>query len=424
MEEILKEYEAYLTRRRLAPARQIPFFVGWVRRFLAFERGCNGEPFGRIVELFGGDLEKDRRLQEWQIGQALDAVRMYRYRFADDAGRAGGQIVEETGELKAGELKTEAVVEKVREMLRIKHYSGRTEKSYLGWTRRFLSYWRETGGSGCPTQEDVRAFLSHLALRRRVSASTQNQAFSALLFLCRTVLDIELTDMGNNVRAKTGTRVPVVLSVEETRRVIDCVEEPYKIMVRLLYGAGLRVSELVDLRVKDIDFDNGVVVVRQGKGKKDRTTLLPQSSSEELRVHLDAVRRLWESDLEKGYGEAPLPYALARKYPGAGREWGWQHAFPANKLSVSREDGTVCRFHLSTRPIQRAVKRAVRKAGITKHAAVHTFRHCFATHLLLQGVDIREVQELMGHNSVETTMKYLHVVRELRGRARSPLDEL
>jgi integron integrase len=444
--ELLGKYESYLKSRKMVPERQVPFFVRWLKRFLCFQKSCKEEPFDRVLDLFAANLEKDRRIQDWQVSQAIDAVKIYRYRFA--SGSEGAMGMEGSG--RGGEedeaTDIEKIMDRLREIIRIKHYSSRTEKSYLGWTRRFLEYWLETReqdegeqetpeqgegetetgkqGSRLPTQDDVRAFLSHLALERRVSASTQNQAFNALLFLYRTVLGIELTDMGENVRAKRGSRLPVVLSVEETRNVIDRVEEPYRLMVKLLYGGGLRVSELVDLRVKDIDFENGVLIVKEGKGDKDRTTLLPRSLCDPLREHLEAVKKIWEKDLERGYGEAPLPDALHRKYPDAGRQWGWQYAFPAYNLAVHPEDGTVRRFRLTAKPLQRAVRRAVEKAGITKRASVHTFRHCFATHLLLQGTDIREVQELMGHTSVETTMKYLHVVRELRGRARSPLDNL
>ena len=195
-------------------------------------------------------------------------------------------------------------------------------------------------------------------------------------------------------------------------------------MVKLLYGSGLRLGELVRLRVKDLDFDAGLVVVRSGKGDKDRTTLLPASLHGELRTHLEKVRQWHEADLANGHGEAPLPAALARKYPNAGRKWGWQYVFPADKMAVDPADGKVCRYHVHEKVIQAAVKRARQAAGITKHATPHTLRHSFATHLLMNGTDIREIQELLGHKSVETTMIYTHVVREFKTKARSPLDDL
>jgi integron integrase len=270
----------------------------------------------------------------------------------------------------------------------------------------------------------VRAFLGHLALERNVSVSTQNQAFNALLFMCRSVLGVELSDMRENVRARRGKQLPVVLSVEETANVLRSMRDPYRLMAKLLYGSGLRITELLDLRVKDIDFENEVIVVKQGKGRKDRTTLLPRSICDELRGHLERVKQIWEQDVAKGYGEAPLPDALERKYRNAGKEWGWQYVFPANKYSLDPLDHKVRRFRVTAKPLQAAVRDAVKRAGVVKHASVHTFRHCFAIHLLLNGTDVREVQELMGHESIETTMIYLHVVRELRGRARSPLDNL
>jgi integron integrase len=294
----------------------------------------------------------------------------------------------------------------------------------LEWSRRFLAYRRQTGLSGEPTAADVRAFLTRLAMAEKVSASTQNQAFSALLLLFREVLRTDLDDMAKTVRARRGQRLPTVLSVSEVQALLSAVEPPYQLMVKLLYGAGLRLNELLRLRVKDLDFDAGLVVVRGGKGDKDRTTLLPASLHEALRTHLAKVQKWHEADLAQGYGEAPLPDALERKYPDAGREWGWQYVFPADKVAVDPADGKMRRYHVYDKTLQAAVRRAVGKAGIAKHASAHALRHSFATHLLLNGTDIREIQELLGHSSVETTMVYTHVVRQFKTKARSPLDGL
>jgi integron integrase len=275
-----------------------------------------------------------------------------------------------------------------------------------------------------PEAEDAQAFLSHLATRGRVSASTQNQAFNALLFLHRHVLEAELGDMSPTLRARRGRKLPVVLSVDEVRAVLSQLTGNHRLMIELIYGGGLRLNELVKLRVKDIDFDSETITVRSGKGDKDRATLLPQRLHADLRAHLETVRALHERDLAAGAGEAPLPGALRRKYPNAGREWGWQFVFPSAKLAVDTESRAVCRWHVSEATVQKAMKAAVRKAKLAKPASVHTLRHSFATHLLLQGVDIRRIQQLLGHKSVETTMIYTHVLASIAPAVRSPLDEL
>jgi len=317
-----------------------------------------------------------------------------------------------------------ALLKRLREVIRLRHYAESTEKTYLHWSRRFLAYRRRTGLQGEPTSADVKAFLTRLAMAEKVSASTQNQAFSALLLLFREVLRIDLAEMAQTVRARRGRRLPTVLSVREVQTLLAQVEPEFQLMVKLLYGSGLRLMELLRLRVQDIDFDAGLVMVRCGKGDRDRSTLLPVSLHEDLRSHLEKVRRWHESDLAQGHGEAALPYALGRKYPGAGKEWGWQYVFPADKVSVDPADGRVRRYHVCEKALQAAVRAAVKKAGITKRASPHTLRHSFATHLLLNGTDIREIQELLGHKSLQTTMIYTHVVRDMRSNAQSPLDAL
>jgi integron integrase len=281
-----------------------------------------------------------------------------------------------------------------------------------------------SGTRGEPTATDAKAFLTHLAMVGKVSASTQNQAFSALLLLFREVLRTDLEEMAQTVRARRGPKLPTVLSVAEVQRLLTAVESGYALMVKLLYGSGLRLGELVRMRVKDLDFDAGLLVVRSGKGDKDRTTLMPASLHDELHAHLDKIRQWHEADLANGYGEAPLPEALSRKYPNAGFEWGWQYVFPADKVAADPADGKTRRYHVYEKNLQGAVKRARQAAGIAKHATPHTLRHSFATHLLMNGTDLREIQELLGHKSVETTMIYTHVIREFKTGARSPLDDL
>ena len=272
--------------------------------------------------------------------------------------------------------------------------------------------------------DDVKDFLSHLALTKRVSSSTQNQAFNALLFLFRDVMKTELGDLSKTVRAKRGQRLPVVLSPEEVQSLFKNVKGLSLLILQLLYGSGLRLLELARLRVKDIDFGQNLIFVQGGKGDKDRTTILPQTVKSILEKHLDGTKKLHDRDLAGGYGEVYLPDALERKYPNAAKEWGWQYVFPAPKLSVDPRSGKIRRHHITEKTIQNAVKEAVKKAGIVKHASVHTLRHSFATHLLMNGVNIREIQILLGHKHVETTMIYTHVVRNMLSVPKSPLDNL
>jgi len=311
----------------------------------------------------------------------------------------------------------------VREALRARHYSRRTEKAYVGWIRRYILFHgkrhpREMGPA------EVTRFLTALAVDAKVSASTQNQALAALLFLYREIVGIELPWLDELVRARRPRRLPVVLSRDEVGAVIAELPGTPKLMACLLYGAGLRLLECAGLRVKDIDPQASSIVVRAGKGAKDRITVLPRIVQEPLRRHLERVRRLHEHDLATGAGWVELPGSLGRKYPNAGREWAWQWVFPATRLYRDRETGQRRRHHLHETVLQRAVGRAVRAAGITKAAGCHTFRHSFATHLLEDGYDIRTVQELLGHRDVTTTMVYTHVLNRGPGAVRSPADAL
>ncbi len=270
----------------------------------------------------------------------------------------------------------------------------------------------------------VRDFLTHLAVHQRVSASTQNQAQCALLFLSREVLGIEVEGLGQATRAKRGEHLPVVLSVPETAALLAGMRGTTRLMAALIYGGGLRVSECCQLRVKDLDFENGLVFVRSGKGGKDRSTILPETGRDELRAHLRAAEGVYRDDRKAGLAGVWLPEALERKYPNAGREWGWFWVFPSRTLSTDPRAGVVRRHHLHDSVVQKAVKAAAVAAAIHKPVSVHTLRHSFATHLLLNGVDIRQIQEYLGHAHVETTMVYTHVVKDLRNPARSPLDML
>jgi integron integrase len=317
--------------------------------------------------------------------------------------------------------KTPKLLDQVRTTLRLQHKSLRTEHAYVGWIRRYVRFheMRHPAELGA---EEVREFLSHLATQGKVAASTQNQAFAALLFLYRYVLEQPLPHIEDVVRARRPKRLPVVLTQEEVGAVLQGVEGSLHVAASLLYGAGLRLLECLRLRVKDVDFAARQILVRDGKGQKDRVTVLPDQLREPLEFHLRKVRLLHEEDIRAGYGEVYLPGALATKYPQAPRSWGWQYVFPAAQRSRDPRSGAVRRHHLSESVLQRAVRRAVRKAGIDKPASCHTLRHSFATHLLEAGYDIRTVQELLGHEDVRTTMIYTHVLNRGGMGVRSPLD--
>jgi integron integrase len=309
----------------------------------------------------------------------------------------------------------------VREAVRARHYSPKTEKSYVGWIRRFVLFHRKRHPSemGAP---EVSAFLSWLAAEKRVSASTQNQALSALLFLYREVLGGEIGWIDGIVAAKKPSRLPTVLTPTEVRAVLEHLVGVSRLMACLMYGGGLRLMECCRLRVKDVDFERGEIVVRDGKGNKDRVTVLPVSLTEPLRMHIERVRGLHVRDLAAGTGTVELPAALERKYPGAARAWGWQWVFPASRCYTDRATGEVRRHHRHESVLQRDVRRAVTRSGIAKHASCHTLRHSFATHLLESGADIRTIQELLGHRDVTTTMIYTHVLSKGGLGVKSPLD--
>lgn len=315
------------------------------------------------------------------------------------------------------------LLDQVREKLRLKHYSIRTESQYLHWIKRFIFYHhkrhpREMGGP------EVEAFLTHLATAGGVSASTQNQALSALLFLYREVLAVDLPWLDNVIRAKKPKRLPTVLSKPEVGKIMARMEGTYGLMARLLYGTGMRLMECCRLRVKDIDFDQGEILIRDGKGAKDRVTMLPEALKQPLRAHLERRRLIYEDDLAKGMAGVYLPDALERKYPNAPNEWGWQYVFCSGSYSVDPRSGIERRHHIDEKLLQRAMKKAVLASGVAKPATPHTLRHSFATHLLESGYDIRTVQELLGHSDVSTTMIYTHVLNKGGKGVVSPLDQL
>lgn len=321
------------------------------------------------------------------------------------------------------EARKPKLLDQVREAIRTRHYSLRTEKAYVHWIKRFIFFHNKRHPQEMGEAE-IGQFLSALATESQVSASTQNQALNALLFLYRAVLEQPIGYVNGVVRAKRPSRLPVVLTRQEVRAIVGGLEGVEWVMVTLLYGAGLRLMECLRLRVQEIDFVSNQITVRAGKGDKDRVTMLPTSVVEPLRRHLERVKVLYQRDLEHGQGGASLPNALERKYPNAPKEWGWQFVFPASKLTVDPRSGKLRRHHLHESVLQKAVKAACHQAGVSKHAGCHTFRHSFATHLLEDGYDIRTVQELLGHKDVNTTMVYTHVLNRGGRGVLSPADRL
>jgi integron integrase len=329
--------------------------------------------------------------------------------------------VEESTALEAQTPKRARLLDQVRDAIRRRHYSYRTEDTYVQWIKRFIYFSGKRHPSVLGAAE-VTAFLNHLVRERDVAASTQNQALSALLFLYREVLGMPLPWLDALERARRPVRVPTVLTREEAQRLLAQMQGTKWLMASLLYGAGLRLRECLKLRVKDVDFGYQQIVVRDGKGAKDRVTMLPASVVEPLKAHLVRVKGLHQRDLSEGCGAVELPDALARKYPRAQYEWAWKFVFPSHKLSAERLTGAVRRHHVYENYLIRGVKEAARAARIAKHVSCHTLRHSFATHLLESGYDIRTVQELLGHADVSTTMIYTHVLNKGAGAVTSPLD--
>ena len=313
------------------------------------------------------------------------------------------------------------LLDQVRDAIRLKHYSIRTEESYIIWIKRYIFFHNKQHPSELGSVA-IEAFLTHLAVDRKVAASTQNQALSALLFLYRDVLKTPIELHIDAIRAKKPKRLPTVLTKEETVKVIECLSGTQRLMAKLLYGSGLRLMECLRLRVKDLDFAQRQIVVRDGKGMEDRVTMLPESLILPLQEHLAHVKRLHAQDVAQRVGPVYFPSALERKYPHAGRLWIWQYVFPSDRLSKDPRTEIIRRHHTSESGLQKAVPHAARLVGLTKRVSCHTFRHSFATHLLQQGYDIRTVQELLGHKDVKTTMVYTHVLNRGGLSVRSPLD--
>ncbi len=320
------------------------------------------------------------------------------------------------------EQKPKKLLDQLRDAIRLKQYSPRTEKTYLHWVREYILFHNKRHPREMGVAE-INQFITHLVVERKASASTQNQAISAILFLYRSILNINLDQSSLEfIRPKKGKRVPTVLSKDEARAIIANMSQPYKLMAQIMYGSGLRLMECLRLRVKDIDFENHHILVFDGKGGDDRVTMLPDSIIATLRQHLENVNAIHRKDVAKGFGSVYMPYGLDKKFPTAHKQWIWQYLFPASTLFTDPETGITRRHHIHETALQKEIRNATRIAKVDKRVTPHTFRHSFATHLLQSGYDIRTVQELLGHKDVKTTMIYTHVLQRGGLAVKSPLD--
>lgn len=415
----MEEFKRFLIEKQLVPENRVGYYAQWVNQFMFL---CNYQKENITTESISDyiqSLDSDIKIADWQVKQAGDAILKYVRQFLQM-------------ELKSERAKPvsegnpsdwDEVFETLKTSIKLRHYSYRTQQTYFTWIRRFKNF---TGNCDPKelTTKHVTDFLSDLALRCHVASSTQNQAFNSLLYLYRNALDIELGDISSVVRAKRQVHIPVVFTKEEVKKIFVCLEGMHLLMAQLLYGCGLRISECLRLRIQDVDIENGIITVRSGKGNKDRTTVLPEGIKIPLFNHLKRRKELHNSDLNDGFGEVHMPNALAKKYPNASKELGWQWVFPAENLSVDPETKKVMRHHASAKSLRRAIKQALYSSDIAKHAGCHTLRHSFATHLLENGTSIRTIQELLGHKSVKTTMIYTHVTRKNYSEVKSPFDML
>lgn len=395
---MLCEFQGELDADKSLNSKHVPHYIRWIRECYNFFRQPPTERLSPDqTRLFLTHLEKSR--ENWQIKQAEQALRRFDFFL---------EMKSSPAPTKADNVAWADILTQTKDVLRLKQMALNTEKTYLSWLRQFQQYL----GAKDPRDlsfEDMRRYLSHLAVERKVAAATQNQALNAILFLYRHVLGIDTGEAIDAVRAQKRRRLPVVLSVNEIHKVFAAMEGVPRLMAMLIYGCGLRLSECLNLRIKDLDLERSMVIVRSGKGDKDRRTVLPSRLRDALENHLTKVRTQYVSDREQNLNGVFLPKALERKYPNAGKEWGWFWVFPARDISTDPRSGIIRRHHQHESRLQRAFRDAIRSAGITKSAGIHCLRHSFATHLLEGGTDIRTIQDLLGHTDLRTTMIYTHV---------------
>ncbi len=409
----MDNFKEFLQQKNTIKSQYIPFYVKWVSECYSFLNISNENHISNTQkQQFLSHMES--RYEDWQVKQADTALRLYNY-FLSHKSKSFSQ------EPAGSPSEWNTLEEKMREILRLKHRSYSTEKTYITWLRSFKGFVQSRDPSSIEGR-DLQDFLSYLAVEKKISPSTQNQALNAIVFLFRYILEKDIQNELSAVRAKQRRRLPVVLTVKEVKIIFDHMTGLQRLMAMLIYGCGLRLQECITLRIKDVDLDQNIIIIRSGKGDKDRRTVLPESLKDDLIRHIEEVKDIYDKDRKEKINGVQLPGALEKKYPNAGKEWGWFWLFPSKSISVDPRTLIVRRHHCHPTSLQKAFKKALGKTGIAKHASVHTLRHSFATHLLENGYDVRTIQELLGHTNLQTTMIYTHVAsRNILG-VRSPLD--
>ncbi len=410
---MIVEFKQYLLKKGTVKSQYVPYYARWVSDCYSFLDLSNN--------ILITNAQKKQFLnhmaashEDWQVKQADTALRHYTY-FLSQLLKGTAPVSSETSQ------KLDDIEDQMQKALRLRHLSYSTEKTYIMWVRSFYAFMRGKDPARIEGQ-DLRDFLSYLAVEKRISPSTQNQALNAIVFLFRHVLKKDIRNELDAVRAGQRRRLPVVLTFNEVKTIFTHMSGVQCLMARLIYGCGFRLQECLRLRIKDIDFERGLIIVRAGKGDKDRRTILPETMKDDLIHHITEIRDLYDRDRKNDVGSVWMPNALERKYPNAGKEWGWFWVFPSKSLSSDPRSLIVRRHHVHPASLQKAFKSALEKAGTTKQASIHTLRHSFATHLLEKGYDIRTVQELLGHQYLQTTMIYTHVASKNVLGVRSPLD--
>ncbi|MBN2617845.1 MAG: integron integrase [Spirochaetales bacterium] len=393
-------YGEYLLQNKVISNEKIPYFEKWVEGYEKFKCQNSEEK----IDLYLKQLED--KVPEWRYRQARLAI-IYYLRFTDK---------------KETNPSWDKIQHKTKEELRFQHKSYNTEKNYIYWLNNFINYYQKEPEK--VTEEDIKKFLTHIAIHNNVAVATQKQAFNALLFVCRNVLCIEIKDLNHMVKSVKGKKLPVVLSPLEIKNILKYVKGSKLLMLQLIYGAGLRLEECLSLRIKDLDFEGGIITIRSGKGNKDRLTILPKYLIDNMEKHLTVVEKIYKYDRLKNVNGVEVPGALEKKYPMAGIEWGWFWVFPAKKLSIDPRTNLIRRYHLYPSTLQKTFHEAILKSSVTKKASIHTLRHSFATHLVESGYDIRTIQELLGHSNLSTTMIYTHVATKNKLSVISPFDNL
>lgn len=407
-------FKQFLLEKKLVPANKTTFFLNWVDTFFKYSKlPIDSLISEKNIPQYLNYLKTTK--EDWQVNQAQEALRLYIFFQWQNNNKGSLKNTSNT------EQKWRKIAENAKKAMRLQHKARSTEKSYLNWLRKFYIFIKGKNPLEL-NEKDVQNFLSYLAVERQISASTQNQAFNAILFVFRFAIGTEIKEINETVRAKKPRKLPVVLSKDEIQKIFLHMHNTHLLMAKLIYGCGLRRHECVSLRIKDIDIARDCLIIKSGKGDKDRITVLPHSLKEELINHTQSVRHIYDSDRQKNIDGVWLPNALDRKYKNAGKEWGWFWAFPSGNISEDPRSNKIRRHHVHPSGLSKEFKKAVRIARIQKNATLHTLRHSFATHLVEQGYDLRTIQELLGHSNLNTTMIYTHVAGKNILGVKSPLD--